>query len=367
VAELYRDQRGVLQEVDVLVAGGGPAGATAALHLARAGFSVSVVERSEFPRTKACGEYLSTAAVRELRRLGVVTELEAQAVPVRGIRLHNRGAQARLDFRTPGWSLPRAILDDALLRAACNAGANPVRGRVEDLRSIRMPEGTLQTFTARFVIGADGAHSLVAKHAGLTQVTRGVQRFAIGGHYSGLRGLDGVVEMFVGGRGYFAINPFSRTSANVMVIAEEQALQQNRGDLDAFIIECARALGVNHGFSGARLEGKRIAIGPLEHRATKYTAPQLLLIGDAAHFLDPFTGQGVYLALYGAKLAAQCIAAVLRDGVPETSARAQFERRLRREIQRRSRFARAASSLVRMPFLAPAAPLFSPLLGAIAG
>jgi 2-polyprenyl-6-methoxyphenol hydroxylase-like FAD-dependent oxidoreductase len=328
---------------------------------------VTVVERSEFPRTKPCGEYLSPATVRALRQLGVAAALEPHAVAVHGIRLHNRRAQARLKLRTPGWSLPRSVLDDALLTAAREAGARVVRGRVEDLREIRTKDGALQSIDAAFVIGADGAHSTIAKRAGLTQARSTARRFALGGHYLGLRSLEQCIEMFVKGRGYFAINPFSETSANVMLIVEERALQEHRDDLDRFIAESAADFGVDCGFSKARLHGKRVAIGPLDHSTTHFTAEHLLLIGDAAHFLDPFTGQGVYLALYGAKIAAQCIVSVVRGGVPEVRARAEFERRLRREIARRGRLARVASTLVRLPALAPAAPLFTPLLGAIAG
>lgn len=367
MAELYRNQRGVFQELDAAIAGGGPAGAAAALLLARDGLAVAVIERAAFPRTKACGEYLSPAAVRVLRELGVADEIEAAAQPLHGIRLYNRGARAELPLRGTGWSLPRSVLDDALLRAAQNAGARVVRGRIEDVDlsgergavAVRMPDGALQRIQAAFVIGADGAHSIVAKRAGLTREREGAARFAIGGHYAGLRDFDGRVEMFVDADGYFAINPLGESRANVMLVVAERELRERRGGIDALVGERAQALGVHHGFAQARLEGRRIAVGPLEHRAARYSLPRLLLIGDAAHFLDPFTGQGVYLALYGARLAARAVV----QGWPAEA----FDRALRREIVRRSRLGRAASLLVRMPWLAPCAPAFSPLLGAIAG
>lgn len=360
---------------DVIVAGGGPAGAATALRLAREGLDVAVVERSAFPRTKPCGEYLSPATVRALDELGLAAPLEPKASPIHGIRLFNNGARVELPLRTPGWSLPRATLDDALLSAAREAGARIVRGRIEDVLSseervgafVRMPDGSRERMDARILVGADGAHSIVAKICGLSAAQNGTPRFALGGHYAGLSGLDGCVEMFVDGASYFAFNPFSESAANVMLIVREPELQRRRRDVDAFIAERARALsGNSHGFDGARIEGKRVAVGPLEHRALRYTAPRIFLAGDAAHFLDPFTGQGVYMALFGARIAAREIAATIRAGAAEERARARFERALGGEVRRRKSLASAAASLVRLPRLAPFARLFTPLLGAIA-
>lgn len=361
---------------DVIVAGGGPAGAATALRLAREGFNVAVVERSAFPRTKPCGEYLSPAAVRALDDLGLAELLRPYAAPIHGVRLFNRGARVEMPLRTPGWALPRATLDEVLLNAAREAGVFVIRGRVEDAIMldekagvfVRTPDGGLEGIEARALVAADGAHSLIAKICGLAAPQNGTSRFALGGHYRGLHGLDGFVEMFIDGASYFAINPFSSSAANVMLIVGESDLQRRRENVDAFIAERASALSGNaHGFGrGAHIEGKRVAIGPLEHRALRYTAPRVFLVGDAAHFLDPFTGQGVYMALHGARLAAREITAMLRDPAVEERARARYERALGREVRRRKSLAGAASALVRMPRLAPVARVFSPLLGAIA-
>ena len=360
---------------DVIVAGGGPAGAATALRLAREGLDVAVVERAAFPRTKPCGEYLSPATIRALDELGVSDTLAQHASPIRGIRLFNSGARVELALRTPGWSLPRATLDDALLSAAREAGAHIIRGRVEDVLCsderagvlVRTPSGNRERIDARILVGADGAHSIIAKICGLSGAQKKTPRFALGGHYAGLRGLDGCVEMFVDGASYFAVNPFSDSAANVMLVVREPELQRRREDVDAFIAERASALSGNSlGFDGARLMGKRVAVGPLEHRALRYAAPRVFLTGDAAHFLDPFTGQGVYMALFGARAAARAIVATLRAGAAEEAARTRFERTLAGELRRRKTLASVAGSLVRMPRLAPLAPLFTPLLGAIA-
>ena len=119
-------------EYDVLVAGAGPAGSVSATLLARAGFSVVLVDRASFPRDKACSEYMSPEAVRILARLGVVESLEISgAFPLEGMKLfgprgataHGKFAGAGNPFRSTGLSVSRRILDHELLATARQAGA----------------------------------------------------------------------------------------------------------------------------------------------------------------------------------------------------------------------------------------------------
>jgi flavin-dependent dehydrogenase len=337
--------------LNALVAGAGPAGSTAALLLARARRSVCIYERSAFPRTKACGEYLSPRTVRLLHALGLGPQLSRHARVVRGVRLHGHGVHARIDFTAPAWSLPRSVLDEALVNAALAAGAKLARGRVENCIdglecahvTIRLPDGRVETVQSRAVVAADGMHSIVARTAGLsTPVHAKRERFALGGHYYGFAQLDGYIDMFVDGDTYVAINPLGNDVANVMLVVPARELELHRDAVEAFAEQRVRTLAGTL-IDGARLERKRIAIGPLSYRARHIAGRHVVLAGDAACFLDPFTGQGVYLALRCGQIAAQSICSEdLRT----------YEPRVRREIQSRERSARGVARFIRSPLLA---------------
>ncbi len=334
---------------DAVIAGGGPAGSAAAIVLAEAGLKVAIVDKSQFPRNKACGEYVSAGAVEQLRALGLESLLAPAAAPLDGIRLNGNGVRVELRFSKAGWAISRVRLDDELLRLAISSGAAFVQARVEDVReeapgslvTVREPSGETRDLRARYVVGADGAHSVIARKCGLSVAPRGEQRFALGGHYGGLCELDRFVEMFVEGRSYFAVNPFDAAHANIMVIVREKDLSSRKNDVDRFIRERARALsGDAARFSGAQLEGKRVAVGPLSHSTRGVTAGNVLLAGDAAGFIDPFTGQGIYLALRGGIGAARAIAAAVAAPSSSAAEIENFGSELSGEMLRRGKLAR---------------------------
>jgi geranylgeranyl reductase family protein len=346
--------------VDVAIVGGGPAGSSAALMLARAGVETLVIERSQFPRTKACGEYVNAGGVALLCELGMERILTPMAARLDGIRLSGNGVRTELRFSRPGWALPRAQLDDVLLRSAVSAGANLLQARVEDVSQeescavldVRGPDGELRQIRARMVIGADGAHSIVAKKCGLALDSRGVQRFALGGHYAGFTDLEPFVEMFVEGSSYFAVNPFDAAHANVMVIVLENDLAARKDDVDRFVRQRAERLSGNpERFSKMHLEGKRIAVGPLAHATRGLVARRVVLAGDAAGFIDPFTGQGVFLALRAGMAAAQVVAGALKTPSAANGLLERYEATIARDMRQRERLARIVRTFVRSPLL----------------
>lgn len=345
---------------DVAIVGAGPAGSACALQLARAGVDVCVLERSAFPRTKVCGEYLNLGALAQLRELGLEPELRELARSVEGIRLFGSAAAVELPFPSAAWAIPRSVLDERLLDAAVKAGSKLVFGRVENLRRSRRVTldfrdslGEPGTITARVVVGADGADSLVARKCGLAAGGRKRARFALGGHYAGFTGLDHWIEMYVENRTYFALNPLDDATANVMVIVDGTRLLAWRDEIDVRLDETARRLsGGRRTFEGTRVLGKRVAIGPLVPAVHRGSAPGVLLAGDAAAFVDPFTGQGLYLALASAKRAARAAIAHVRDQTSQSEAWQRYDAEQARDVADRRRLASAVAVLVRTPLLA---------------
>jgi flavin-dependent dehydrogenase len=330
--------------------------------LARAGVGVSLIERAAFPRRKVCGEYQNSGAVAALDRLGVLGAVRPAARPLRGIRLIAPQAPAvELSFGRLALACDRATLDAVLLEAAVAAGARVIRGRVEavlfeDQRAAgvlyRDAAGGQIRLPARYVVGADGTGSVVARKLGLTLPLGSRRRFAIGGHYRGFEDLDGCVEMYVGGGAYFALNPLDAGRANVMLVVPHKALERWAGDVDDGVRGRAALLGQGRrSFGGAQRIGERVCVGPLVHRVRAPIAPGAILVGDAGGFLNPFTGQGVFLALTGAEAAGAVILRALHDRGAEASAFARYATARERDFRAR----RALCTLVTM--LMDVAPL----------
>jgi flavin-dependent dehydrogenase len=348
---------------DVVIAGGGPAGSTCARELARRGFAVTLVERSVFPRRKVCGEYLNTGAVRLLDELGTGPAVRAAAFPLRGIRLvPPRAPAVELPFPGTALALARETLDAILLDAARASGVTVLRAHVEDvLREgeraagfvVREEDGGRRELRARFVVGADGSGSLVARKLGLARPARGRRRFAIGGHYRGFGDLDGYVEMYVGSGAYFAINPLDAERANVMVVVPDRLLAEWSGAVDEGLRGCAADLGRGvRSFEGTQRIGPRASIGPLAFDVASAAAPGALLVGDASGFLNPFTGQGVFLALRTARAAAETLASAVAEPHHEARSFARFAAQRTRDLGARRRLAALTNVLIDVPLLA---------------
>ena len=343
---------------DVAVIGAGPAGSACAYRLARSGRSVVILERSAFPRTKVCGEYLSQSARTELEALGVAEAVQHQATLLRQIRIHAASRTVELPFAGGAWSLSRADLDALLCAHAESAGAVKITARAESFVqtaggiqvAFRTDSGSEDTLLARTIVGADGMASAVARAFGLTKKSHGEARFALGGHYRGFGHLGQSIEMYVRGKSYFAINPLGSELANVMVIVPQKTLADWRGAIDERLQEAARELaGGRRAVDPVQLAGKRVAIGPLEHATHAAALPNIYLVGDAAGFLDPFTGQGVSLALRSAALATENI---LHGGA---DAHLRYAREHRKLFARRARIAGLVSTLLKAPWLTPLA------------
>ena len=336
---------------DVLVIGGGPAGSALALRLTRAGHRVTVLDRARFPREKPCSEYMSPETVRQLHALGVLPTLDdaggaalvgTQVCGPLGSRLVGRFARAGgTPFRGTGLGLPRRVLDAVLLTAARDAGALVTEGmtaqqllRQEDGAvagvQARDSEGVSRELRARVVVGADGLGSIVARRAGLHAQGR-VRRIAFVAHVAGVERLSTTTELHVARDGYVGINDVGGGIANVALVVPAAAAPEARGDAHRFFRQRIAAMpAVRDRIDTGRLVRDVMVTGPFDAMCRRSTTDGALLVGDAADFFDPFTGEGICTALRGAELAAEVLDDVLRHGGPVTDRRLRGYRAARR-------------------------------------
>jgi menaquinone-9 beta-reductase len=336
---------------DVLIAGAGPAGSATATFLARAGYSVLAVDRAAFPRDKACSEYMSPEAVRILARLGVLDALErAGAFPLEGMRVtaprgataHGRFALAgHHPYRVTGLSISRRILDHELLRAARSAGATVLeRTWVEGLlyergavggAVIRDASGTRRLVRARLTIGADGLRSIVARRLGRRTHSR-PSRMAFVAHVAGVLGMSPSAELHFRENAYLGLNQIGHDQTNVALVVPSERVPDARGGVERFFSDTLREFsGVWERVEPGRMVRSVLATGPFGVRSTRVIAAGSLLVGDAADFFDPATGDGIYCALRGAELAAFTAASALSQPGPVTLDRLVEYPRMRRQ------------------------------------
>lgn len=346
--------------VDAVVVGGGPAGAATAIRLAESSVTVLVLDKARFPREKACAEYYSPGAAAVLDRLGV-GEAVARKGPARpeGMRVSAGNSSFTLTYGSErAMGLPRPELDALLLERAAAAGARVEEGTrvreclVEDRRVsgvvVERRSGT-ERIRARFVVGADGLHSTVSRSLGIPIRSRGPRRIGLVARYAGVSGLDQLGRMCVGNGRYCGIAPVGSGLVNVGIVVPTG--EKRSGEpLGAYF---ERALSSVPGARDTLRDGERVTpirgMGPTSREPRDVAGPGFLLVGDAAGFLDPFTGEGVYRALRGGELAAVAI----RDGLArgDDVAAAAYRLAWRTEFAAKTRLCRLVLLFLRWPLL----------------
>jgi flavin-dependent dehydrogenase len=228
--------------------------------------------------------------------------------------------------RPYSFALPRTTFDTILVAAAARAGAEvregvTIENLVWDHGTVagvigRSGNGKRETWPVRVVVGADGLRSVVARRLGLIRSSP-PRRVAFTAHVADVAGMDGVGELHVSKRGYVGLGPVGDGVTTVALVVPLAAVRRSRSegrDLRRdFFAELERFPGLAGRFDPRRLVRDVLATGPFAQWSRTAVAPGggAVLVGDAADFFDPFTGQGIYSAMRGAELAAECLIPIL--------------------------------------------------------
>jgi flavin-dependent dehydrogenase len=308
---------------DVIIAGGGPAGSSAAIHLARGGVRVLLVEQKTFPRPKLCGEFISPECQVHFEKLGVTGAMSASgpALLDETVFYSSKGHHVTVPSKWFGghaaYGLSRAVMDEVLLRSARQNGvvvhedASITDPIIEDGRVVGVRvkiDGTHRDFRASITIDATGRARILSR-----KIQHGNGRrptlVAFKAHFRKTRVAPGACEIYFYPGGYGGLSTVESGTSNLCFIIAAKHVKRCNSDPGTVLRECV----MKNRRAAYTLETAEACSEWLSASWEQFgrqhpsPAPGLLAIGDSAAFIDPFTGSGMLMALESGELVAQVV------------------------------------------------------------
>jgi flavin-dependent dehydrogenase len=307
---------------DAVVVGAGPGGAAAARLLAQAGWKIALVEKSEFPRRKVCGEFISAASMAVLEACGIATEfLAAAGPPVTRVGLYAGDTmQASRSERMWGRALGREHLDCLLRDAAVRAGAQLFQP-AEVIALKQQGETSVciladgREIVARTVIAACGSWNARGIFAVPDAADAPSDLFAFKAHFTGGALPPGLMPLlaFPGGYGGMVMSDGARLSLSCCIRRDAlaQARQRHGGKAAEAVLAHIRAttLGVDRALMGAVLDGNFLSTGPIHPGIRPRQEGGVFFVGNKAGEAHPIIAEGISMAIQGGALLSRLLIA----------------------------------------------------------
>lgn len=352
----------------VLIAGGGPAGATAAYWLASHGLEVTVLEKTSYPREKVCGDGLTPRAVREMQLMGLPHGPELGYKRNQGLRIRARGRDVQLpwpeltDFPDYGLVRSRAGFDQHLAEYARNAGATVIEARsvTEVLRDDRQrvvglranvldargrKTGETEEHRADLVLACDGVSSRTAVSAGLHRRHDRPMGVAVRAYFESPRSeldwMEGWLELTDGTDpkgsllpGYGWVFGAGDGTANVGLGILDTSPAFGKIDYKQVLADWTASMPAEWTFDSDHRQGRVLSAAlPMAFNRTPHWIPGMLLLGDSAGLVSAFNGEGISNAMESARYAAEHIVQAAQANGPaqRDAVLAGYPQRLRTE------------------------------------
>jgi flavin-dependent dehydrogenase len=353
---------------DVAIAGGGPAGCSAAIRLAQRGASVVLCEARTYPHDKVCGEFLSSECSVLLAWLGLdglLATLGAVPIGTASLAAPN-GVTWETHFPAPAWGLSRHALDAALAEHARAAGVDvrtntsvlDISGSLGEAFRLGLrcggKDGSLR---ARAVIAAHGKRSSLDRALGRRFLTRREPYVALKTHFHGPR-LPGRIELNVFPGGYCGLSEIENGTANLGLLVRESVFQAvggaGPGAIDNFVAWLRRQNPRLDAWLGqaARLQERWLSIAQIPFSPKEAVVGDVLLAGDAAGVIAPLAGDGIAMALRSGGLVADLVLRYLDGNLPAAELRQNYAARWAHEFGPRLRLGRVLQPLLMQPRVA---------------
>lgn len=370
-----------VMQCDVLVVGGGPAGATIGTLLAERGRDVVVMEKAHHPRFHI-GESLLPANVALLDRLGVREQVERIGMPKWGVEFVSPEHEHRsyIEFADAwdksmpyAWQVRRSDFDEILFRNAAKKGARTLEGyRVREVAfdddgatvQVELDDGARQTWRTRFLIDASGRDTLLANQFKCKAKHPKHSSAAVYGHFRGARRLEGKKEGNITilwfEHGWFWFIPLADGTTSIGAVCWPYYLKTRKKPMREFFDDTiALCPELKARLEGAELVGNEVhATGNYAYTSNHCSGERYLMLGDAYAFIDPVFSSGVYLAMQSAFEGVDVVEATLDRPGLAASKRAHFDKRMRFGPREFSWFIfRVTNPTMRQFFMEPANPL----------
>ena len=354
-----------MDKADVIIIGGGPAGCSAALGLNQLGYHVILCDQAKFPRDKICGEFISPAADPILDRLGVLGDIEALTPKrLKGVAISSyEGEELVIDYpcqpgeieRPTSLSVPRYELDSLFIEQVRRVGVEiREQNKITDflfkegcVSGVKGWDENKSSFTlkAPLVIDAGGRNSLSLKKFNLKRESSRNTKMAMAAHWQGAQIPDDYCYMHVSRPGYTGISSVNQDKVNVVLVVDQNSMRGEKPDSFYGRTVMKNRFRRKILQNAECLESVR-AVESLGFSVKPIPCGGLLAVGDAMGFIDPFTGEGIYLSLRSSEIAVQIADLALKNADVSLEFLKVYEKKRKQEFEKKFLLSRILQKII---------------------